>query len=204
MRFKLLTVLVALSMVASEPISGCACEPFTPEKQFTHKAEVAFQLVQGEVDRVRLWVERSHNVPDDLSIFNGNSLMKLPAPTAINNRFLLSFGSACSGSSDRENMSIAVNELLRVDIDQDCKADFLLQVARTQETRGKAFSSKKNSVLVRVYSSMAEADISSLKTEPIFLNSPFNLTAKDLRPLDVLQEQERLQPLAALKAELTL
>lgn len=204
MRFRVLTVLISLSMLASEPLSSCACEPSTPQEEFNHKAEVAFQLAQGEVDRVRLFVERNHNVLVDLPVFNGNSLTQLPAPVAINDRFLLSFGSACPGLSERENMEIAANALLKVDIDGDCKADFLLQAARTKEVRKKASSSKTFSMLVRVYSVIVEANISGLKTEPIFLDppSPSNHRGRYLKPLDILQEQEHLQPLAVLQYEI--
>jgi hypothetical protein len=116
----------------------------------------------------------------------------------------LSVNSACPGSTERENMELAANALLKVDIDGDCKTDYLMQVARSKEVAIPSNSSIKFSMLVRVYSSAVELYVGRLETEAVSLYSPASSSQEEhSKPLAVLQEEEQIKPLVILKAEMT-
>jgi type II secretory pathway pseudopilin PulG len=97
----------------------------------TRRAEQALQLAQGEIDRIRVLVERNRHTPDRLPAVApaGVSLEAVPGPGAAFNQ--LKSASNCA-SRYTNNAQIPANRALLIDVDGDCQADFMMQTFRTQ------------------------------------------------------------------------
>jgi len=101
------------------------------------KIQQAGQLAQGEVDRVRIRLERGNyssaadniDFPADAGVANLNLA---PVPTGVTAR-LRSTTATCNTDTDGEQVPLL--EALQVDIDGDCTADFLVQVFRDAGVR---------------------------------------------------------------------
>ncbi len=125
-------VIISLTVVAITPPIMLA----TASRIQSRKVEKANQVAQGEIDRVRLLVERGSyqltELPGTVGAINGTT-----ASNAIN-----SFGAA-SGSptggplystascSTYPGVSAAATDLVRVDVDGDCTPEYVMQVFRT-------------------------------------------------------------------------
>ncbi|NJO74714.1 MAG: type II secretion system protein [Leptolyngbyaceae cyanobacterium RM1_406_9] len=166
----LLECLVAISVIA---ILGAMIGPplvFTAATRLQNqRAEQAFQIAQAEVDRIRVLVARGEHTPNKLPPVVA-SLNAAPAPTTVSTT-IRSIDAACNTYTGQP---IPVNQLLRIDTtgkdpDNVCRADFLMQVYRTNNNPSIADTSNRPvdfSVGVRVYSARAEASLGDLTTRP--------------------------------------
>ncbi|MBE9177731.1 type II secretion system protein [Oculatella sp. LEGE 06141] len=94
------------------------------------RAEQAFQLAQGEIDRIQVLVEKSEHYPDKLpAIVTGLTKPETYAPPSAISAQMKSIRSSCGTYTGQQ---IPANTALKVDIDGDCETDFLVQIYRTQ------------------------------------------------------------------------
>lgn len=85
----------------------------------SQKAEQALQLAQGEIDRIRLEMERDGQIPDDrvaLANVTHREIADAGAPTGLTT-----------------NDVPALNQAREIDLDNDGDADFAVQVFRSNE-----------------------------------------------------------------------
>jgi prepilin-type N-terminal cleavage/methylation domain-containing protein len=155
------------------------------------RAEQALQIAQGEVDRVRAMVAKDQHTPARLpAITNppGGNLQAVAAPASLYTQFRKSPGS-CGTYNGQQ---IPVNQTLRVDVDGDCKDDFIMQVFRTQgNTNNSEITQGTNrpsefQMGVRVYSILADGNWSNLQTLPASLQLTNGEGKQRSRPLAVL------------------
>jgi prepilin-type N-terminal cleavage/methylation domain-containing protein len=190
----LLECLVAISVIA---ILGAMIGPpivFTAATRLQNqRAEQAFQIAQAEVDRIRTLVTRGQHSSDVLPAVVA-SLNQAPIPTAISSQ--LKTNVQCPDPA-YTGQNVDTNQLVKVDIDGDCDADFLMQVFRTDT--GIRLPNDANdrpidfSIGIRVYSARAEDDIANgngLSARPAnlrFTSGPgdFNLNEGKTGPLAV-------------------
>ena len=176
----------------------------------TQRAEQALKIAQGEIDRVRVLVERNEtgsitSLPPTVAGAtemearkrSNSSSDKFPAPnSAKDGTKLMSKRDCGSGNNDDGNPANDVKKFIRVDIDGDCKTDFLVQTFRSQglDQSGNPFTGATNQNLsafvmgVRVYSFVAESALvaNTGKTEPGALRSTNGMGNQLDRPLAVL------------------
>jgi type II secretory pathway pseudopilin PulG len=118
------------------------------------RSEQALQIAQGEIDRIRTRVEQGAHSTDTLPDDVEDADFPVGAPTAIANfiRTVNTADATCNGTPIYNNSTLPANELLPVDTDGDCQADFFLQSFRT--VGGGIIDGKPTdlSVGVRVYS----------------------------------------------------
>ncbi|WP_146141288.1 type IV pilus modification PilV family protein [Stenomitos frigidus] len=122
-------VVISLTVVAITPPIMLA----TASRIQSRKVEKANQVAQGEIDRVRLLVERGSYQLSDLPGTAG----------AINGATTISSFGAATGSptggplystascSTYPTVAASVTTLIRVDVDGDCKPEYVMQVFRT-------------------------------------------------------------------------
>lgn len=102
------------------------------------RAEQAFQVAQAEVDRITTLVQlgrhRNAILPAVANVAGDNFSNVLP-PTEISQQMTTPRSEAAACPPDKpvyKNEQIPSNTALKVDVDGDCKPDFLMQVFRTQ------------------------------------------------------------------------
>ncbi len=160
----IIEVLIALSIIA---ITGALIAPplilATATRVQNQKAEQAYQVAQGEVDRIRVLVETGRHTPERLSAVpngynNDSDLSAFGSPTGTSG--LLRSSAACN---TYEGQQIAANEVLEVDVTGDCDADFVLQSYRTpgrisalEQTADGQLRPTYFEVMVRVYVVLGE------------------------------------------------
>jgi type II secretory pathway pseudopilin PulG len=132
-------VIIALTVVAITPPIMLA----TASRIQSRKVEKANQVAQGEVDRVRLLVERGSYVVNDLpgttGTINGtNNISSFGAATGSPTGGLLYSSGTVDGTPTGAPCGnypgatpVAVTDLIRVDVDGDCKPEYVMQVFRT-------------------------------------------------------------------------
>ncbi|MBD2055961.1 type II secretion system protein [Oculatella sp. FACHB-28] len=195
----LLECLVAISVIA---ILGAMIGPplvFTAASRLQNqRAEQAFQIAQAEVDRLRVLVARGEHIPANLPPVVA-SLNGVPAPTGVSNimKSITNCPNAYTGQQ------IPVNRMLRVDTTGDCKADFLVQLYRTNNNP--AIADQRNrpvdfSVGVRVYSAKAESNITRLSNRPA--NLRFAAGQGDIVRDGPAPDRGRTGPLAVFNSDL--
>jgi type II secretory pathway pseudopilin PulG len=154
------------------------------------RAEQALQLAQGEVDRVRALVARNDHLPAVLPATTtppGGNLQAVAAPNAAPS--LLKSPRACP--NPYTGTQILVTQVLRIDVDGDCQADFLMQTFRTD---GRTSASENSGLKrpsefqmgVRVYSILADGNWSNLSALPASLQLTKGQGNQRSRPLAVL------------------
>lgn len=125
-------VIVALTVTMITPPIMLA----TATRIQTRRAEQARAIAQGEVDRVRNVIERGSS---DLNALpknyagNGkpNDPTNSPAATTIGSTYL-SPTDACGSSRYPSATPVEIGTLIPVDVDGDCKYEFLMQVFRSE------------------------------------------------------------------------
>jgi prepilin-type N-terminal cleavage/methylation domain-containing protein len=155
------------------------------------RAEQALQIAQGEVDRVRMLVERGEHTPPNLPAVG--SITNLQAPSGL----VTSIKTVKSTCPNRYNgAQLPINQALQIDVDGDCEVDFLMQVARTQgrtSTRESASGGRQRpgefDLLIRVYSEIAADNLGNLEIEPASLRFTSGEGNQRSRPLAVLATQ---------------
>jgi prepilin-type N-terminal cleavage/methylation domain-containing protein len=158
------------------------------------RAEQALQIAQGEVDRVRALVARDEHLParlpaTDAAINNSTNLQAVAAPTAASS-FLKSSRNCTTGAYSGQQ--IPANQVLRVDVDGDCRADFMVQAFRSPgRTSNRELINTQNrpsefQMGIRVYSILADGNWSNLQTLPASLQLTRGQGNQRTRPLAVL------------------
>lgn len=122
-------VIISLTVVAITPPIMLA----TATRIQSRKVEKANQVAQGEIDRVRLLVERgSYAIADLPGDIGNNTIGSTPAATGSPTSAPLYSITSCAGATVYPGTSpVAVGSLIRVDVDGDCQADYVMQVFRT-------------------------------------------------------------------------
>jgi prepilin-type N-terminal cleavage/methylation domain-containing protein len=129
----LIECLVAIMVIA---ITATAITPpillATGTRIQSRRAEQANQIAQAEVDRVRTIVERGGYSATDLPVSTGQNtgIQDFGAPVSPPGSTILS--SATCDPAYPKNKPTSPNELVKVDINGDCKPEFLMQVFRTK------------------------------------------------------------------------
>ncbi|MBF2025233.1 MAG: hypothetical protein IGS48_00495 [Oscillatoriales cyanobacterium C42_A2020_001] len=107
----------------------------------SRRADQANQIAQAEVDRIRGIVERgTYAVAELPPVGDATNVASTTAATSVNTALLLSPGSTCNPgkyppvltSPPPATSPLNSNQLIPVDIDGDCQAEFAMQVFRTQ------------------------------------------------------------------------
>jgi type II secretory pathway pseudopilin PulG len=126
-------VIITLTVVAITPPIMLA----TATRIQSRKVEKANQVAQGEIDRIRLLVERgSYQLAELPGDIGSNTLSVTSPPAATGNPtssplYSIAPGTTCGITVYPGTTPIAVNNLVRVDVDGDCEADYVMQVFRT-------------------------------------------------------------------------
>ncbi|MEM9450052.1 MAG: hypothetical protein AAGA75_16145 [Cyanobacteria bacterium P01_E01_bin.6] len=113
------------------------------------RAEQAFQIAQGEIDRIRSLVEQGNHNIGNLPTGVPDANFPVPAPNAIAG-LIRTVNNTCANIYD--NSTIPPTSLLPIDADGDCDADFYLQSFRTEGGIVDAGQPSNFEVGVRVYS----------------------------------------------------
>ncbi len=190
-----LTLLECIVAIAVIGITGAMIGPplllAAATRIQNQRAEQALQIAQGEVDRVRMLVERGEHTPGNLPLVG--VVTNLPAPSAL----VVPLKTVNSSCPNRyQGTQLPINQVLQIDVDGDCQTDFLMQVARTQgrtSTRESAAGGRRRpgefDLLVRVYSEIAANNMGNLETEPASLQFTSGEGNQRSRPLAVLTTQ---------------
>ncbi len=159
------------------------------------RAEQAMQLAQGEIDRVRVLVEQSKYKTDDVLpaavdkdvLKIDNPIESVAAPKTPPDDIIKSENKSCTNLY--AGAQIAVAKTLRVDIDRDCKKDFLVQTFRDNGIKVTLATGALVTVGfrmgVRVYAAVAEPNVANLETQPASLKVTTALGSQRSRPLAV-------------------
>lgn len=148
----------------------------------SRRADQAMQIAQGEIDRLRVLVERGGYTLNDIPASNG-AAVAAAAPTQVAD-MLRSGNPNCAKPYD--GSSIPVSTVLPIDVNGDCQADFLLQSFRNDGTIPPGRTLPINFVLgVRVYSVVALPNLGNLQNPPVAasLNFTTGLGNARLSPL---------------------
>lgn len=155
------------------------------------RAEQAFQVAQGQVDRYQVLMSKGQNTPALLPAVVAN-VNTQAAPSSLA-QSLKSVNSTCNTYNDQQ---LAANQALPVDLDGDCQVDFLMQTFREAgrvpdsdnstlrpngQNRATAFK-----VGVRVYSFLANGNWANLQTTQASLQLTSGQGSQRTRPLAVL------------------
>jgi prepilin-type N-terminal cleavage/methylation domain-containing protein len=158
------------------------------------RAEQALQIAQGEVDRIRAMVARDEHIPGRLPATvtpAGGNLQAVPAPGTAPSAFFKSPRGTCAGGS-YNGQQVPANQTLRIDVDGDCNADFLMQMFRTPgntnnaEIIGNTNRPADFQMGVRVYSILADGSAGPLETLPASLQLTSGQGKQRTRPLAVI------------------
>ena len=124
-------VIVAITLATITPPIFLA----TATRIQSRRAEQANQIAQGEIDRIRTLVERQDYTLNTIPAAIGNDVRGYTAPGGVNTGVLLSAGQCRSGTKypnpDPNANPAAADQLIPVDIDGDCIADYAMQVFRS-------------------------------------------------------------------------
>ncbi|XGV94975.1 MAG: hypothetical protein ACAF41_19800 [Leptolyngbya sp. BL-A-14] len=128
-------VIISLTIVAITPPIMLA----TASRIQSRKVEKANQVAQGEIDRVRLLVERGSYVLNDLpgttgAINSTSSISSFGAATGNPAGGLLYSSGSVGGTpcgTYPGTTPVAVTDLIQVDVDGDCVPEYVMQVFRT-------------------------------------------------------------------------
>lgn len=191
------TILECLVAIAVIAITGALITPplfiAAATRVQNQRAEQALQIAQGEVDRIRVMVERGGHRQNALPRKGASdNLEDVGPPTSLSNQ-LKSVNTTCD---TYDGSLYPINQALRVDTDGDCDTDFLLQVFRSGEEN---FSPGEAAIAVpanrrpttvelgvRVYSNSAADNLNNLVTEEASLKFTSGDGNQRERPLAVL------------------
>lgn len=159
-----LTILEALVAIIMIAIVGAMITPpiilAVATRLQNQRTQQAYQLAQGEVDRVRGLVDNGEHTPDNLPAAIGNGpLDGIDPPTGAIDGLQSVNGDEDSYQGD----AIAANAALPVDVTGDGNANFLVQTFRTNGVTSASEAGGLNrptsfSVAVRVYAVLDDLD----------------------------------------------
>jgi type II secretory pathway pseudopilin PulG len=199
-------VVVSITVISITPPIFWA----TASRVQTRRAEQALQLAQGEIDRVRALIDRNDiktsnvgDLPPSRAGFNEEQVRnQAPAPTTEKTSKVITnakIGQCTAVGKERDDDVRAtipeeINQFLRVDVDADCKEDFLVQIFRSEglDATGQPVTASTvpaGFVMgVRVYSFVAEKNLKDGRgqVEAASLRGTTGQGNQELRPLAVL------------------
>ncbi len=186
--FSILEVLVA--MIVSSIMVAVITPPIfmaAAARVQQRRAQQSLMVAQSEIDRVRVTVERGVYTATEIPAFGADNLSAVPAPTAIHGQ--MKSTANCSNPPRYDGTSISATTLLPVDIDGDCKSDYLVQIFRTNgpTTNANPPQLMGFQVMVRVYANVAQQNLGQLRTERADLLMGTGSGGATRRPLAVLK-----------------
>lgn len=104
----------------------------------SRRAEQANQVAQAEVDRIRTIVERGSYTTTVLPVSTGqkDKIQEFAAASGVENGLMVSSNPAACSTEGKtlypQTLPGSANTLIPVDINGDCKAEFAMQVFRTE------------------------------------------------------------------------
>lgn len=133
----------------------------TASRVQTRRAEQAFQIAQGEVDRIRTLVALDRHVSSSLPQAAAAGVKAEDVAVATKASTKVRTSKAGCSNADPGTTQPQIDTAVLVDIDADCQPDFLMQVFRTQGTLSTSQASDSDprpsqfDLGVRVYSILA-------------------------------------------------
>lgn len=162
------------------------------------RVEQAFQLAQGEIDRIQVLMSQGENTVNRLPFAVSDLDTQVP-PGGPAPGILKTPRTSCPGVTIYQDQQIPVNQALPVDSDGDCAADFYMQTFRTQGSIPALEQSRTASmrrytdfeVEVRVYSALVAQHNTwaQLEQDQINLNLTSGQGSQRKRPLVVLNNR---------------
>lgn len=160
------------------------------------RADQAMQIAQGEIDRIQTLVARSKHIPASLPAVAGagpNLNVRSVAPPSGAAAVMRSPAS-CAGYTAYRDQQIPVSQVYLVDMEGDCRPDFMVQSFRSAGTIPLAEQSGLNrpsdfTIAVRVYSNVANGNWGNLQPEQASLQLTTGRGSQRTRPLSVLQSR---------------
>lgn len=213
----IILIVVTIAMVAPPLVLA------TATRVQNRRAAQALQVAQGEVDRIRTIVAMGNhspaNLPREVAGTRAATLPNVAVPNAIDPRLrtLNPTGARCSNRFDPVPTSpyntsspynVAATSVMPVDVDGDCKPEYLMQVFRTpglvssaEQATGRARRPSEFDVGIRVYPIQAAINF----TPDTAINA---LTLADglesaPAPLQLTSGTLRRRPLAVLYTKFT-
>ncbi len=184
----LLECLVAISVIA---ITGAMITPplflAAATRVQNQRSEQAQQIAQAEIDRIRVLVEQGRHRRIDIPFpIGSNNIANFAAPSAIAGR--LKSASLCMGVIRHDDSRIPAEQVLPIDVNGDCEADFLMQSFRTNGTfaPGEVSRPTEFTMGVRVYANSARNNLGGLSVQPASLNFTSGEGNQRQRPLAVI------------------
>jgi prepilin-type N-terminal cleavage/methylation domain-containing protein len=182
-------VIVSVTLVSITPPIFLA----TATRVQNRRAQQAQQIAQGEVDRVRLLVERQQTYASNyLPALSGSAPVVSTPPPSGTLAGKTRSNVICTGATLDDGTApaaFAAPVVLFVDVDADCKFDFIVQTFRGGEYRDSATLATSPpdgfTMGVRVYSSVA-ANTNVLSRDRANLRATNGLGNQTSRPLAVL------------------
>lgn len=135
----------------------------TASRVQTRRAEQAFQIAQGEVDRIRTLVALDRHISSSLPQAAAAGVKAEDVAVATTASAKVRTSRASCSNAETGTPQPQINTAILVDIDADCQPDFLMQVFRTSVPLSTSESSKPANdqrpsqfdLGVRVYSILA-------------------------------------------------
>lgn len=149
------------------------------------RAEQAFQLAQGEIDRIQVIVAKGQHVAVNLPQAAGGTLALVPPPSGASSQ-LDSVNATCNTYNDQP---LPITTALRIDVDGDCSTDFLMQTFRSTGVTSSTDPQRRLTdfeVGVRVYAFLAQGNWANLQRDQASLVLTTGLGSQRTRPLSVL------------------
>lgn len=187
-------VVIAITIVAITPPIMLA----TASRIQSRKVEKANQVAQGEIDRVKLLVERGTYQLNDLpatpaaATNNISSVVAATAaPSGSSPYYILSKRTTCAKANTYPGATpTPTTNLVLVDVDGDCDADYAMQVFRTTGFAPLGATEPYSFVMgVRVYAYYPNQPFISLDTTKASVRmgtGPLDLAGGKRRPMAVL------------------
>lgn len=191
-----LTILEGLVAIIMIAIVGAMITPpiviAVATRLQNQRAQQAYQIAQGEVDRIRSMVSNGRHLPENLPFAVGNGpLANYGAPGGAHNR-LQSVNPDCNTYNGNP---IPANRALPIDITGDCTPNFVMQVFRTNGVVSEREQGSLNrpisfSLAVRVYAVLDDpVPWNNLETQEADLRFVSGDGSQSTRPLAVINTQ---------------
>jgi type II secretory pathway pseudopilin PulG len=189
--------LIAISVVA---LTGILITPplliAAATRIQNRRAEQAYQIAQGEIDRVESLVSNGEHDPDKLpEAVNADPIDTEAAPSGLVS-LMRSSNPDCPNAYTGQ--PVAANAAIEVDLTGDCKADFIMQVFRNEgvtsqrETDLGSDRPTTFTMVVRVYAVLGDSTEiawADLETEQASLKITNGEGNQRTRPLAVITKQ---------------
>jgi len=171
----------------------------TASRVQSNRAEQATQIAQGEIDKVRVIIERgeyvtSANPLESLPQEGSEDIVKTPAPNPVPELTALE---STREKCDKKIAFLPASSLRPVDIDGDCQPDFAVQTFRTPASSKNSVTATTGLVIpisfrlgVRVWAYQPlKTNTQPLATSPASLQLTTSVGEQGIKPLAVMYTQ---------------